>query len=270
MHRRVALAAVLVLSLSTAGVVGYRLADTGANDPREIEFSEPPDEVAYDALAQLDDRDYTVEWRIPPAPDDDGVESSDAPDRYRVFLRVTVEGSEGRLLARPGTGPVTFGNDHCRWSLRPDDRGTDRPDRCEYTGRQKPASFYGLHADWDAVRDADANVTVVRENESAVVLRVNDTDTAYYLKTGSENLTETDAARREGIRANLTLVVDREAGHLRRLEYGLSRLSKDGRQGRTRKHGRTVYVFSEWGDATVERPDWAGYSLAEFLLDATR
>ena len=284
MNRRVALV-VLLASLSVAGVLGVHLADTKVGDAHEVTFSESPDEVAYDALAQLDDRDYVVEWRIPSAsdgeaePNDDGTESGDdeagashGSDDHRVFLRVTVEGSENRLLARPSAGPLTFANDHCSWGVRMDDAGDAspeetndrRPDRCDFSGPQSPASFYGVHANWDAIRDA--NATVVRDNASAVVLRVNDTDAAYAITTGAE-LSET--AREDRLRANLTLVVDRDAGHLRRLEYGVSYLT-DEESDRPREYGRTVYAFSEWDDASVERPDWAGYSLAEFLLDATR
>jgi hypothetical protein len=109
-------------------------------------------------------------------------------------------------------------------------------------------------------------VTVVRENASAVVLRVNGTGAAYAIKMGTD---PSEAVREDGFRANLTLVVDRDDGHLRRLEYGVSYLSGENSE-RTREYGRTVYAFSEWGEASVDRPDWAGYSLAEFLLDATR
>ncbi|WP_168216208.1 hypothetical protein [Halorussus halobius] len=276
MRRRVALA-VLLASLSVAGVVGVHLARPSAGDAHEVAFSEPPDEVAYDALAQLDDRDYAVEWRVPTASDgeaesNDEAGASDGSDDYRVFLRVTVEGSENRLLARPSSGPLTFATDHCSWTVRtddaadgrPDETNDRRPDRCSFSGAQSPAPFYGVHANWSAVRDA--NVTVVRENASAVVLRVNDTGAAYAITTGAD-LSET--AREDGLRANLTLVVDRDAGHLRRLECGISHLSGED-SDRTREYGRTVYAFSEWGDASVDRPDWAGYSLAEFLLDATR
>lgn len=273
MNRRVALA-VLLASLSVAGVLGVHLAGPNSGDAHEVTFSESPDEVAHDALAQLDGRDYAVEWRVPPASDDEAESSGDEAesDDYRVFLRVTVEGSENRLLARPNAGPLTFATDHCSWGVRMDDAGDAspegtndrRPDRCDFSGPQSPASFYGVHDDWDAVRDA--NVSVVRENASAVVLRVNDTGAAYAITTGAE---PSEAVREDGLRANLTLVVDRDAGHLRRLEYGVSYLSGEGSE-RTREYGRTVYAFSQWGDASVDRPDWAGYSLTEFLLDATQ
>jgi len=272
MRRRVALAALLA-SLSVAGVVWGQYAGPSAGDAHEVTFSESPDEVAYDALAQLDDRDYAVEWRVPTASDDEAESSGDEAesDDYRVFLRIVVEGSENRLLARPNAGPLTFATDHCSWGVRMDDAGDAsegtndrRPDRCDFSGPQSPASFYGVHANWDAVRDA--NVTVVRENASAVVLRVNDTGAAYAITTGTEL---SEAAREDRLRANLTLVVDRDAGHLRRLEYGISHLSGEG-SDRTREYGRTVYAFSKWGDASVDRPDWAGYSLAEFLLDVTQ
>lgn len=287
---RVLLAAVVALSLATAGVVGYRLADPALLGPatpnHDLDLTESPDEIAYDALSQLDHRDYTVEWRIPPAPADEGgpgggadAESSRARD-YRVFLSATVEGSENRIRVAPSAGPATFATENCVWSVRSDDRGADRPSACNFAGRQRLTDFYRLHGDWAAVRESNPNVSVVRENESALVLRVNDTDTAYYLRTGKRNVTDGDATPSGALRANLTLVVDKRAGHLRRLEYGLSRPSPDESEAagdrpraagnRPREYSRHVYAFSEWGETTVERPDWAGYSLAEALLDVTR
>jgi hypothetical protein len=284
---RVLLAAVVALSLATAGVVGYRLADPALLGPatpdHDLDLAESPDEIVYDALSQLDHRDYAVEWRIPPSPDDDersggGADADSSPSRdYRVFLSAAVEGSENRIRVAPSAGPATFATENCVWSVRSDDRGADRPDACNFGGRQRLTDFYRLHGDWDAVRRPGANVSVVRENENALVLRVGDTDTAYYLRTGKRNVTDGDATRSRALRANLTLVVDKRAGHLRRLEYGLSRPSTEaagdrpGAAGnRPREYSRHVYAFSEWGETTVERPDWAGYSLAEALLDVTR
>ncbi|WP_135852811.1 hypothetical protein [Halorussus salinus] len=277
-RRRVLLAAVVALALTTAGVVGYRLADPATPD-HDLDLAESPDEIAYDALSQLDHRDYAVEWRIPPAPDDERGESDDADSSasrdYRVFLSAAVEGSENRIRVVPSAGPATFATENCVWSLRSADGGTDPPSACNFGGRQRPTEFYRLHGDWDAVREPDANVTVVRENESVLVLRIDDTDTAQYLATGRDGIGDTEYARERGLRANLTLVVDKTEGHLRRLVFGRSALSETDEESgaagnRTRDHSRHVYAFSKWGETTVERPDWAGYSLAEFLLDVTR
>jgi len=265
-RRRVLLAAVVALSLTTAGVVGYRLADPATPD-HDLDLTESPDEIASDALSQLDHRDYAVEWRVPPAPDE-RASTADGRD-YRVFLSATVEGSKNRIRTQSG-GVAAFANDHCVWSVRSDERDTDGPDACDFERRQRPTEFYRLHGDWAAVREPDANVTVVRENESLLVLRVNDTDTAQYLATGRDGISDTEYARERGLRANLTLVVDRDAGHLRRLVFGRSTLSETDEENPTRDHSRHVYAFSKWGETTVERPNWAGYSLAEFLVDVTR
>ncbi len=270
---RVLLAAVVALSLATAGVVGYRLADPGAHPDHDLDLAESPDEIASDALSQLDHRDYAVEWRIPRAPDDQRTSTGEGRDS-RVYLNATVEGSRNRVRTQSGD-VAAFANDHCVWSVRSDERGTDGPSACDFERRQRPTEFYRLHGDWAAVREPDANVTVVRENESLLVLRVNDTDTTQYLATGRDDVSDTEYARERGLRANLTLVVDREAGHLRRLVFGRSTLSETdeesgGAGNRTREHSRHVYVFSKWGETTVERPDWAGYSLEEFLADVTR
>ncbi|UPW00666.1 hypothetical protein M0R88_00850 [Halorussus gelatinilyticus] len=270
---RVLLAVLVVASLASLGVVGYRLADPGAHADHDLDFGESPDEIAFDALSQLDHRDYAVEWRIPLAPDDAGESGDDADAEssashdYRVFLSAAVEGSQNRIRTQSG-GTVLFADETCRWSVRSRAPETDGPDRCDPDRRL--TSFYGLPADWSAVRRPDANVSVVRENDSTLVLRVNDTDAAYYLQTGTRKITDGAFARERGLRANLTLVVDKEGGHLRRLVFGQSALSQTDGENRTREHGRTVYAFSKWNRVTVERPDWAGYSLQEFLVDATR
>ncbi|WP_128476061.1 hypothetical protein [Halorussus pelagicus] len=269
--RRVLLAAVVALSLTTAGVVGYRLADPADHD---LDLAESPDEIAYDALSQLDHRDYAVAWRIPPAPDDEGggsgddAESSSSSD-HRVFLSATVEGSENRIRTQSG-GTVLFADENCRWSARSETTkpDTDGPDRCDPDRRL--ISFYGLEGDWAAVREPDANVTVLRETETALVLRVNDTDTAQYLLSGRDDISESEYARERDLRANLTLVVDRDAGHLRRVVFRQSALSETDEENLTREYSRHVYTFSKWDRVTVERPDWAGYSLKEFLADVTR
>lgn len=268
MRRRAVLAVVLLVSATVTGVVGYRLADSGGTDVRqsahEIDFSDPPGEIAYDALAQTGERDYTVESLV------DRELAGAVKQENGLFLvfRGRIEQTDGQAYFESFVGPDEFANEHCRWFQKGTTERLNRhPMDCGYDERLELTELYIRHGEWTAVRQPGANVSIVAEKRTTLVLRVNDTDTAHFLESGERNVT--DSGRDIRYRANLTLYVDKDDGHLRRFVFAKSYLP-NGNESRERERFRYVYVYSDWGNTTVERPDGAGYTLAEFLLDVLR
>lgn len=241
----------LVALLATLAVVGVQLADPlrGPPEAPALDYDAPPGELARDALAQAPARDHAVEWRV--------VDPDDGRSATRVAYRVDADDRQLRAVSHQLDTPyVTFANEHVRW------QGFRGELRFEGTGPgwNGTASRF-RHVD----RLASAPNVSRSANASAVVVRVDDTDTAWALVHGRRNVTDTERASEEAYRANLTVVVDRETDAPRRVVYRFAR-SPDGNAS-ARERRVAVYAYDRWDDVDATRPPGAGYTLVEFVAD---
>lgn len=250
MDRRVrAVAAALLLLVAAA--VGVGLADPFRDAPPapRVDADDPPAAMARDALQATRGADHVVEWYF-----------GNATALEGPVGRAAVENTEREVYAvsnQTGTRYVTYADEQISWQGHPGEM-TRNP-----WGWDTYNSFVESVAPLDR---PDADVRVVSCNDSAVVLRVADTDAAYAITHDEPNVTRTETGRRSDVRANLTLVVSRATG---RLDRATLRVSRDDTDEAGRRVSVTAYRYSDWGDADARRPDGAGYSLVEFLLDAT-
>lgn len=114
------------------------------------------------------------------------------------------------------------------------------------------------------VEPSDLEARVVDRTDDAVVVRVTNTSAAVSLVFGRENPRE--YVREEELRGNLTVEWNVDEGAVERVEYvGSSRVNETHRET-----FRQQWEFREWGEVRVDRPGWVGYTLPEFLCDATR
>lgn len=250
-RRHVAGLVVAVLVVTSTAVVAVRVADPSPHDgARDIDSGAPPGEVAVRALEQTERGDYVVtEWRT-------DWSYRDGPERGRLKFvrRLRVSNTRGRLRYNGsyfGANQVLYGNGHCLWGRARDRSGSvvgDWSRRCGHLFWPVTVSRF-----FDEAAVANASPTVVTRNRSTLVLRIADAETATAVVPVHVDTDEWDA--------RLTMYLDRDAGHLRRLVYE--------RRNRTNAsdHHRTVFVFRNWGETRVRRPDAVPYTFEEFLLD---
>lgn len=251
-RRQVAVAFVVVLATMTP--LGVRLADPldRRSEPPTVDPADPPERVAFDALAATRRGDYSVRWLVD---DPDG----GLPRRGSLyeFVRLRVEHSDGQMLQYDGASPrVAYFDENCAWVAN-----ATTGDRLGWIcggGLRRDV----LVADPTPVLRPGADVTVVRENRSAMVLRINDTATALSVLT-TNTVTRAEVGR-SNLSAHAVLVVDKERGRLDRAELVQHPRVVDGYRV---EGSRTVYRFTDWGTTEVRRPGWAGYSLMEFVVD---
>lgn len=243
---------VALLVVASTAVVAVRVADPFPGEgARPLDTTAPSGEVAVRALEQTERGDYTVtEWRS------EWLDGS-GPRRGNLHLvrRLQVSNTHGRLRYNISyfdeSFTILYGNGHCRWGRvkNPVDSFTsDWSAECPYLARQRfvVGLFEGRHV-------ANATPTVVTRNRSTLVLRIADTETADAIAPVGVDTDERTA--------RLTMYVDRDAGHLRRLVF----------ESRNRTNAsdrlRSVFVFRDWGDTRVRRPAGVPYTFEEFLLD---
>lgn len=255
MNSRRQVAVALVVVLATATPVGFGLADPldSRPAPPTVDTSAPPERVAFDVLTAVRRGDYEATWLVD--------EAAGLPQRGSMyeFVRVEVEYSDREMLQYAGgSSQVVYLDENCHWTAN---RTTGERTRWE-CGRGLPRGV--LVDDPTPVLDPAANVTVVRENESVMVLRINDTATA--LTVLSRETVDELEVRRANLSAYGVLVVDKEAGRLERVVLvSLPRVD----DGYRTDGSQTVYRFTDWRTTEVRRPHWAKQSLVEFLVDVT-
>lgn len=240
---RVLLAAV-VLGLFVPGAV--RLADPFEGHDHSssltIDDSQPPAEMAYDAMMQTERHSYTVTATV-----------TWFEQRYPDVTTHRIDNANHQALVdnRPQENTV-FRNEHTKWETTSEGgfgnwSQKESPDR--YTETFRP----------QAVRNSESNVTVIRSNQTVTVLRVNNNTTV------SDIVSDTAPPASSVVRwNNLTLHIDRNEQVLRRAVF----------QGRNVQHlrgksnrSRIVYRFSRWDETTVDRPRSIPYTLKEIVDD---
>lgn len=244
--RRRARRAVLLLVVLSFVWGGVRLADPLANtsERRTVDASEPPAEIAYDAMMQTEDGNYAyVLW------------FGNETERERVAqVRVDTADRQFKVVepADDGQRGVTYGDEGGTWHRNTVDG--------RWFATVVRSAGHGVFRKEGAVLD-DADVSVVARNNSTVVVRVNDTAAAMLLD--GDNI----SADREP-RASLTLVVDRERGVLVRSVYRYSFL--DGTdENATRQVSVVTREYRRWGAVDVERPVGLPYGFISTLNDLT-
>jgi len=234
--QRAVLAWLLALGL-VAATLGVAVADPLATPPdREpVDLAGPPAEALERVLRTTETRDYTVSLAF-----------RDEAGTGETRTVVQVENSEREVLGRSaGDGPetLTYANEHVGFRGRPGDleRGAGTWD-----DHNAPLGHLDALDGTDVTRTAANGTTTFRVAADAAAKR----------------LVGYDA----GVRGNATLtaVVDTEQRRLERLTFE-RRWTEDGE----RERRGAVWRFSDWGETDVKRPPGAGYSLAEFLYDAT-
>lgn len=229
----------IVLGLLVAGYVAG--APPEQADSPEIDHSEPPNEVAADALQQLQYRDHTSEhWVF--------IHNRTAnTTRGGIVFRVHFQHSERRLrfavwedsldtersAVSPDSEPnyVLFGNDFYKWQQNSNpDYWTRNPSGFTYN-KASQSSIWGANT---VFRNASA--TVVANNESVLAVRVTD----------SEALSRVDDQfGRYGRNSSMTVVVAKgENPHLTRVTL----------RNRTAAIEETIHVRNV-GTATAPRPE---------------
>lgn len=247
----------LVAGLLLAGfVVGPAPTDTA--DAPEVDTSDPPSEVAADAVAELRVRDHTVERWYRKVNTTSGerrggiayrvrVDHDDREVRVHTYPEVYYEG-----ITRPSDARYEFyGTTAVRWQRAAPGGHWRRTPRHGYVYEHYPSEVTDFE---DAFRGAEA--VVVAENVSKLVIRVTDEETldAHF---ASPNATQ----------RRLVVVVDkRPEPHLARITY--TARGPDYRQ-------RSTYDVSEVGTTDARRPGravppWATHGAIRSLAGLER
>lgn len=251
--------AVLLAVVAGFVVGGVRLfAPPGPPTPGvAVDASEPPAEVAYDAMRTTEARSYAV--RVVYHFEDGQRRTTRRVDpRGRQVYVVRDVGSEGWPAYVPRE---TYAEQQTAW-----DRDPDRSGPFAWTGGPGTYAPDGEYAHDEVVLEAGADVSVVAENRTTLVVRVNDTDAARELITGRADATELEYWRGRELRASYTLVIDRRAGVLRRSTYRQSALNGTGPDA-----VRTSFIaekrYRDWGEVEVRRPFWLPRSFVDLFGD---
>jgi hypothetical protein len=229
----------LVALVVAAGVVGVRVADPMAPAPESpgVDLDDPPAEVAYAAMRQTATRNFEVRYeRRSVGP---GVENN---QRYRARY----DNAHARVAYHPlGSGRmVAFENPYYRWDSRQDTE-------------DRRVNQRGLDGQFHAERRVlnCSCVTTTHENASVLVLRIDDPALVPTLRLGPGEAGDVESAW-------LDLYIGKATGQLQATAF---RLVIDTTDGLAKL--RVTERYRRWGAVTVERPDWAGYSRGEFVLD---
>lgn len=235
---RTVLLGALVLAFVFGGVMIVDPAPrTDGAEP--VDTDARPARIAYQAMLQPATGNYVVDTYAGP------------PGEGPHLLRLRVDAADGQYLRvdEPGGDYSwrTYVDDGGRWRA---DVRTD--DWYHYeTAPWRPGSV----AQPERVLDDGADVELVSRNDSVVVVRVADDETAERVMRGTAGLAHT---------ASLTLAVDRETGMLRRMTFRLNDTTVEG-EGRA-----TVSVFRDWGAVDVTRPSGDRYGFEAVLADVRR
>jgi len=241
---RLAALALVVVSFAGGGV---QLADPFRPVPehRTVDTDAAPARVAYQAMRQTERGSYVLERYI----------GNGTARRQVAQLRIDTADRQVRgtlSYRRSAPSQAVYGSDAGTWR-----RPTDGESGWTYAdpGRRTPDLFRSE----SAVLSPDADVSVASRNATTLVVRVNDTDTAFLLARGWENYT----GDRPDARASLTLALDREAGVIRWSRFRWSVPDDDG----TRDVQVTVERFRRWGAVEVNRPRGLPYTFDAVLFD---
>lgn len=235
------LLAVVLLGLFIPGAV--RLADPlGPHHDHSdvtIDDSQPPAEMAYNAMAQTERRSHTLTMGTT-------IDGTWQPD---AFVIKTDHTNHRERVDANAFNATLYKNNHVIWRL-------ERFDHWERLDSSVRSYTYRTFNP-EAVRDDSANVTQVRGNETTVVLRVNDNATV-------SNITEDTQAFTCYNWNNLTLHIDREEQVLRQAIVEGHTAENCGDGFWTMK---IVYRFSNWDETTVNRPSSIPYTPEELIDD---
>lgn len=208
-----------------------------AVEPNGVDFSEAPAEVASDAMHDLQTREYRVEHRVSlyrygewETRERDRLVVDNGARRY--------SSSDPAVQGLAGIGTRGFAEAYVGYSdLRRDGRseGWERSAGRSYTPTENPFSH--------TPHDVEA-VTVVTENESVLVVRIEGIDTSAW-----DVATQPPAT--ENVTANLTLAISKPSGQIASAtQLSVGEDSHDGSLVRSR--GR--FEFSNYGSTDIDRP----------------
>lgn len=225
----------LVLALVVGAV--QVLGDPGPPGSAEVDPSDPPAEVAADALRNASATSHTAVIRFVDPGGSDGVYVWWYDPGDEQFAAPSLVQDPPLENPEPGT----YVTENAHWSRHPTEGNWERIED------GSPASFGAVAPLYDPALVADAPVSVVRENATTLVLRAD--------LTADGNVDRTSVIDR----AALTIVVDKE-------RQRPVRFVADERGDR----GRVVVELTEYGTTDVQRPDGVPrFSLDGLWYDAT-
>lgn len=245
MNRRLLALAIVLLFV----VAGVRVVDPAFdNEEVTVEFEDRPSIVAADSIRKLQQDDRTVEVRM-------STVNATGNRQSKRLIRISVEASAERYRSvirstdpDENAPPVAyFGTEGRGWIQQ------NYPDAEWNAALSVRYPKYGPIFEPDAIERGDGDI--VHENASTFVVRINDSEVANAAVERSYGYVPND------IPGYLIVAIDKEH---KRPQWAIRAYSAPDRN-------TTVYYryrFSEYGEATVERPDGVPpFSILEFLGD---
>lgn len=229
--------AVLLLIAIVIAAAGFQFFDprlTSSNAPKEVDFSDPPSEIVFATVTNLNRTDYTYTVVASPNRSETGEEAD-------LVKHLKVENSDQEYVAYGPlgkNGTKVYGNDAVAWVRPPDgDWQLNLQKQYAYPAENELNPF-----DISAIEDSQGEI--VNETSTQVVVRIN-----------SSTLEETD------VEGYTFFYLDKRTKQIRRMVEVLD------------PDGDTSYVivqFNNVGKTTVERPSEVDFSLMELITDLVR
>lgn len=231
--------------LLMAAIVGLQLADpfTTSKEAPQIHLSDSNEEIVYTAMNRTGTADYTVEAYRDQTTNET---SRDLSPQFNHWAKH--ENSEQRLLASyPDDYETryTYENEYFVWRASEKNSTVER--------ESNPSPVQPRYPGVEMVHGCDC-IHVQTSNKSTLVLVINDTATALEARYGS-----VDSVERYN--ATVTLYIDRQEAELRKTVFYMAYTGTD----KTLREEKQVEVYTDWDDTEVERPDWAYFSIEEFV-----
>lgn len=259
--RRLAVGIVVLIAGMSIATTAVTVADPALSrpSPPDVDASDSPATIAEDALAQTRHRDYVVTANRSTTSDDADFES-DPTANFLLDFRMDVTDREYRMHRHSGFEPlprVMYGNSIRSWGRF--DSSDDTLNWGSYGVRW--GNDEGLFPRFDPIDLEEEPVTLVRANDSTVVLNVTDPETAYQLDSVASGERPSDLS------GYASITVDRETGAPRQITVVTAGTIYDGE---IRYRRRTVMTFVDWDDVDVSRPRTVPYTIDEIARDASR
>lgn len=243
--------AALVFVLLAGVAWGIYTPPTEPVEPRTVDLSESPEQVAYDAMLETRERDFTATIVTVTGTNESGEEVE--PQKFATYR---MENTERQFLVDQhwrSDNPRVFTNRYYSWVRY---ESTGEVNRVPVGGQRPQTRFENP----SAVLTATNDVTIITDTEETLAIEVNGS-----WKTVWEIRGHGDLNSRGPDRVTLTLYVDKESRHLRRAEVNQSWVTETDDGETIRKYHTTIERYRHWDDTEVKRPDWANYQLMEFV-----